>query len=164
MASRPVSYEIERKFLIERPSADWLASLSAIEIEQIYLRAEEGEERRIRSRTEKGVTTFVTTVKRTVSALRREETECEISEDEYLRLRKDADLCRRPLHKTRYCLPCGGHVAEIDVYPFLADCAILEIELSLEDESFSLPPQLRILREVTDDPAYKNAALAARIE
>ena len=163
MATSPVSYEIERKFLIEMPPADWLSSLRAIEIEQIYLCAEEGEERRIRSRTENGVTTYVTTVKRTVTALRREEIEHEITENEYRQLQGEADPCRRPLHKTRYCFPCGGHVAEIDVYPFLPDSAILEMELTCEDESVSLPPPLRILREVTDDPTYKNAALAARM-
>ena len=38
--------------------------------------------------------------------------------------------------------------------------AVLEIELTDENDSVDFPPQLRIIREVTDDPSYKNAALA----
>ena len=37
----------------------------------------------------------------------------------------------------------------------------LEIELGSEDEEAPLPPFVRLLCEVTEDPAFTNAALAA---
>lgn len=40
--------------------------------------------------------------------------------------------------------------------------ATVEIELSDENAEIRFPQELKIIREVTDDAAYKNAALAAR--
>jgi CYTH domain-containing protein len=37
----------------------------------------------------------------------------------------------------------------------------VEIELSDENESIEFPPQLKVICEVTDDPEYKNARIAA---
>ena len=39
----------------------------------------------------------------------------------------------------------------------------MEIELSDENEPFSLPPGILVLRDVSADPRYKNAALAKEI-
>lgn len=50
---------------------------------------------------------------------------------------------------------------EIDIYPFWKDKAILEIELSDEKEQFKLPPQINIIKEVTDDIYYKNSSIAS---
>jgi CYTH domain-containing protein len=36
----------------------------------------------------------------------------------------------------------------------------MEIELASEDEEIVIPEGIRVIREVTDDPSYKNAALA----
>ena len=49
---------------------------------------------------------------------------------------------------------------EIDVYPFWKDKAIVELELSDEHQPIVFPKELKVIKEVTDDPAYKNAALA----
>jgi len=40
------------------------------------------------------------------------------------------------------------------------DRAVVEIELTDPDEEIRFPEMLKLIREVTDDPAYKNAALA----
>ena len=72
----------------------------------------------------------------------------------------DADPSRRPIRKTRYCLTFGKQYFEIDVYPFWQDKAILEIELSDESDQICFPDMIRVIKEVTDDPTYKNAALA----
>ena len=92
----------------------------------------------------------------------REEIEETITPAQYSALLAQADPARRPIEKTRYVLPHEGHVIEVDVYPFFADCAIAEVELCSQEEAFSLPACLRVIREVTNDPAYKNAALARR--
>jgi CYTH domain-containing protein len=50
---------------------------------------------------------------------------------------------------------------EIDVYPFWNDRAIMEIELSNADDNIVFPEYIDIIKEVTSDPSYKNAALAS---
>ena len=50
-----------------------------------------------------------------------------------------------------------------DVYPFWEHTAVLEIELPDEGAPVSIPPQIRVLREVTADRRLKNAVLAQRI-
>jgi CYTH domain-containing protein len=49
------------------------------------------------------------------------------------------------------------------VFSFWDDRAFLEIELADEEEEFTLPAGLRLIREVTDDPRYTNAALSLAI-
>ena len=77
-----------------------------------------------------------------------------------LNLQEEALKSSTPITKTRYCVPVGARVAEIDVYPFWQDKAIVEIELSDGNEPIEFPPQLHVICEVTDDPDYKNARLA----
>ena len=52
-----------------------------------------------------------------------------------------------------------NHV-RLHVYPFWNDKAIAEIELSDENAAIVFPEQIRVIKEVTDDDAYKNASLA----
>ena len=73
----------------------------------------------------------------------------------------EADPAKRPIRKTRYCLTYANQYFEIDVYPFWQDKATVEIEMSDENAEIHFPEELKMIREVTDDPSYKNAALAA---
>ena len=52
---------------------------------------------------------------------------------------------------------------EIDVFPFWQDRAFAEIELLSVDQQIAFPPELRLIRELTDDKRYTNAALARKI-
>ena len=97
-----------------------------------------------------------------MDALTRVELERRLTQEEYLRLLMEADSTRRQIRKTRYCLTYDGQYFELDLYPFWQDRAIREIELRREDEEIRFPPELRILREVTGEEAYQNAALARR--
>ena len=56
-----------------------------------------------------------------------------------------------------------GKEFEIDVYPFWQDKAVMEIELTDETETVKLPPEIEIIKEVTRDRRYTNAALAREI-
>lgn len=159
----PVPCEIERKFLIEYPDLEALEKLpncQRVEIIQTYLAAPEGEENRVRQRGMDGNYIYTLTKKRRISDRKRIEIERRLSQDEYLRLLMDADPSYRPIRKTRYCLTHGSQYFEIDVFPFWKDKAILEIELADEEDAICFPTQLKVLREVTEDPAYNNAALA----
>ena len=159
----PEPFEIERKFLIRYPDMNWLNRLpnaQKIEIVQTYLTAAEGEERRVRQRGADGHYTYYETIKRGLSGVRRLEKERRLSKDEYLTLLMESDSSAHPIRKTRYCLTYANQYFEIDLYPFWKDQAILEIELKDENDEISIPEEIEIIREVTDDPAYKNAALA----
>ena len=163
----PEPMEIERKFLIEYPDTEWLESqkdCAKIEIIQTYLNSEKGEEVRVRQRGTNGHYTYYHTVKRRINDLKRVELERRISESEYLTLLMDADTARRQIRKTRYCLTYQNQYLELDVYPFWKDKAILEIELSSENAPFTVPDEIRIIKEVTDDESYKNASLAKRTD
>ncbi|MBQ9662072.1 MAG: hypothetical protein IJV41_05590 [Oscillospiraceae bacterium] len=158
--------EIERKFLIAFPDQDWLRSRPGsrrVEIVQTYLLSENGKTRRVRSWTEDGKTVYIRTVKRSLTDRTREETEDELTSEEYDALLSEADPNRRPLQKTRWCVPFEGHTLEIDLYPFWTEQAILEVELGSEEEEFRIPPEIRVLREVTGDPRYLNSSLAREL-
>ena len=70
---------------------------------------------------------------------------------------------RHSLEKTRWRIPFASHLLEIDLYPFWRDQAILEVELQSEEEDFLLPPEIRVIREVTGDPRYLNSSLAREL-
>ena len=106
---------------------------------------------------------YIRTVKRRVDLLRAVEEEAELSEAEYTAALADADPTRRPIAKTRYCIPYAGHTVEVDVYDFWQDRATAEVELASESEELSLPPYLKVLREVTEDKRYKNVNLAREL-
>lgn len=154
--------EIERKFLIAYPNEKELASLPGArvsDIVQTYLLSEEGE-RRVRMWQENGEVMYISTYKQKTGGIRRIEIEKQITRAEYDALLETADPEMHPLHKRRYTIPYGTHTAEIDVYPFWNDRAILEIELSHEDETFDFPGFVTVIREVTGERQYKNPVLS----
>ena len=159
----PEPMEIERKYLIRYPDLNWLESLDnceKVEIMQTYLLGNEGEEIRVRQRGANGHFVYYETRKRTISGAKRLETERRLSRDDYLKRLLDADTGKRQIRKTRYCLAWRNQYFDIDVYPFWDDQAILEIELRSEEQDVLIPPEITVIKEVTDDPAYRNAALA----
>ncbi len=158
-------YEIERKFLVRYPNIDWLESLpncEHVEIVQHYLRSEPSEEIRIRRRTSGETSLYYLTQKNIVGQRRSMRTQRRLTKGEYHMMATQIDPQRRAIHKTRYCLTYENQYLEIDVYPCWSDQAIVEIELSQEDAPVALPPELSVIREITDDPRYRNAAIAAR--
>ncbi len=159
----PEPLEIERKFLIEYPDIEWLESVEScekIEIIQTYIKSDSGDEVRVRQRGVDGNYIYFQTTKRKITDIKRVETERRLSQKEYLRLLMDADTSRRQIRKTRYCLTYKNQYFEIDVYPFWDDKAIMEIELRDENIPIEFPERISIIKEVTDDEAYKNAQLA----
>ena len=165
LLGEPEPCEIERKYLIEYPDLRWLESLDncrRVEIIQTYLLSAEGEERRVRQRGENGSYLYYETVKRRITDLKRIELERRLTWQEYAALLMDADPSLKQIRKTRYCLTWDGQYFEIDVYPFWKDRAIAEIELRSEDTPVRFPKQLHVIREVTEDDAYRNHTLAGR--
>ncbi len=160
-----IPLEIERKYLIAFPDLSWLESrpdVTKSEITQTYLASPDGEEHRVRKRQTGNTVTYYHTVKRKVTAVTREERERIITASEYNARLTEAAPDKRTLEKTRYCVPHGGLLIEIDVYPFWDDKAIAEIELPGEDMSVSFPPEIQVIREVTGEKSFKNSELAKK--
>ena len=161
-----IPIETERKFLIYMPDLKLIESCDGVrikKIEQTYLEYESGKNARVRRIDEGGRVSFVKTVKQRISTLSSFEDEHEIDENTYADELLHADKTKQTVRKTRYCIPFDNHVIEIDVYPFWNDRAILEVELASEDESFSIPDFIRVIKEVSEDGRYKNTNLAKEI-
>ena len=157
-------FEIERKYLIQMPDRDYLEAAAAMtQIVQTYLNAEPGVTVRVRKRGSEGAWAYTHTQKMRISDVRRYEDEREIDEKEYQMLLRQADPTRNVIHKERWVLPYEGQTFEIDIYPFWGDRAIMEIEMADETQALCFPPQIQIIREVTADRRYSNAALSRQI-
>lgn len=161
-----VPLEIERKFLIRMPDRETLEehSVRHILITQIYLlRGEDQGSRRVRRSVCGGEETLYLTEKAFVTDRTRVEIERVITPEEWEALIVQADPDRRPIHKTRWCVPYAGHILEIDVFPFWKDRAFCEAELASEGEELRLPDWMEVIREVTEDRRYNNSSLALEI-
>ena len=136
--------EIERKFLIEMPERAVLDRCpTRWEIWQTYLLAPPGISARVRRRV--GETEqFFHTEKLRLTDRTCVERDREIDAREYEALLAQRDPARVTIHKERYCLPEGGLVFEIDVYPFWRRLAVMEVELQREDQGFTVPRGLRV--------------------
>ena len=157
--------EIERKYLIIRPTEEVLLNLpqcDRTEIEQIYLkRFNPSITRRIRKRgsMDKGFKYYYTE-KVPVSFGEKIEVEKEITADEYNKLKNEIDSKTSPIYKERYCFNYLDQLFELDVYEFSNDLATLEIELNDINNNVNLPNFINILKDVTGDNRYSNAALS----
>ncbi len=159
----PTPYEIERKFLIEYPDISKLEAdqnCGKVEIIQTYLKSNDDKEIRVRQRGNNGSYSYTKTIKQTINGVKRLETEKRLTQAEYINLLMDADTTKHQIRKTRYCLVYNNQYFEIDIYPFWDNVAIMEIELNNESQSIKFPPQIKIIKEVTDDIEYKNSSLA----
>ncbi|MBR5228018.1 MAG: AAA family ATPase [Clostridia bacterium] len=156
----PVPVEIERKFLIKRPTIEQLQINECVksQIVQTYLKRNDPEvERRIRQRGIDGNFTYYYTEKKVKTSISRDEVERRISKDEYISLLTEGIAAIR---KERYCFFYENQYFELDIYPDWENEAILEIELTQENQEIKFPDWITVIKEVTGDPKYKNANLA----
>lgn len=164
LLGEPEPFEIERKFLIKKPSTDTLKNLGAVKVNivQTYLTSQNGVERRVRQRGTDGNYAYYYTEKEEVSLGKRVEREKVISQSDYINLLVESDTSKRQIVKDRYCFIYEDRYFELDIYPFWEDQAILEIELASLDENINIPADIDIIKEVTGDSQYKNSSLASR--
>ena len=164
LLGEPVPKEIERKFLIKKPSEEQIANLGCVSktnIIQTYLKKNDSNtERRIRQRgsLEDGFS-FYYTEKTNLSNGIRIEKEEKITQFEYINYLTEADTNLHQISKTRHCFIYDNRYFEMDIYPFSDEYAIVEIELNDINEEINFPP-LDFIKEVTDDENYKNFSLA----
>ncbi|MEZ6187130.1 MAG: adenylate cyclase, partial [Planctomycetota bacterium] len=152
--------EIERVYLL-RAAPELPPGAVALELEQGYLPdgGADDEEGRVRRTTyPDGRQKLVHTIKRGLGLVR-EETERALTPAEF-----DALWPRtagRRVLKTRHKVPDGAVTWEVDVFRD-RDLVLAEVELESAEQQVTLPPWLapHVLREVTEDPRYRNYALA----
>lgn len=154
--------ECEKKFLIAYPDLSLLAKYHPFcaKIEQTYLFCKEGSHR-VRKRIADGSVTYVETFKSRITGTVTHEEEQRISEEKYLDLLNLADESKHPIHKFRYCFVYRKQYFELDVYDFWQDKATLELELRSENQKYILPPEIQVIKDVSDDYRYKNNYLAS---
>jgi CYTH domain-containing protein len=149
--------EIERKFLLSGlPAA--VASAESVEIDQGYIPGTQIKERIRRVRGPAGVE-YVRTFKAGVG-IERVEIEEPTNDQFFLAVWPLTRGCR--VQKRRYVIPDGALLWEIDEFLDRPKLWLAEVELEHADQPVTAPEWLRplIVREVTDEPAYTNHALA----
>lgn len=145
--------EIERKFLIDKPPADYDRYPNK-EIIQGYIVITDGMEVRIRK---KGKDYFQTI--KTGRGLVREETEIEITRDQFNKLWKLTE--NRRIEKRRYEIEYEGVLIELDFYGGILDSLIVaEVEFGSDSQSAAFSPPEWFGREITEDEKFKNKQLA----
>ena len=147
--------EIERKYLLH--SVPQLpATARPYRMDQGYFADEPGRLRR--TRAPDGTVTYTHTVKKGVGLVR-EETERELTPDEFERLWPRT--AGRRLTKIRTKVREDNLVWEIDDYGNL-DLVLAEVEVPTPDTKVTVPDWLapHVIREVTGEPAYQNYEIA----
>ncbi len=157
-----MSKEIEKKFLVTKSfeevvGKEALETMDCSEIEQFYVKVTEEEEIRFRKRETNGTKTFYKTIKRG-GGLVREETEVEVTEEEYKI--NFINIVGNKIGKSRYLI---GKL-EVDVYNGTNNFFIVEIEFRSEEEAnkFVLPKEFCPCVEVTNNKNWKNKNIALK--
>ena len=163
LVGQPAPQADKRKYLIAMPDTGVISGqygAVAVDMMQTYLTASSPNvERRIRQQKNGHDYLYFYTEKRIGDDGTRWVTERPISEKEYIAYLMESDLSMHSVRKTKYRFSCEGRRMEIDVYPFSAERAVLFI-YGTSPEQAAIPSEIKILKDVTGDAAYKNRALA----
>jgi CYTH domain-containing protein len=147
--------EIEHKYLVKKELWDSVVPLKSEVIRQAYLLTDP--EKTIRVRT-KGAQAFFTIKSINVGATR-QEFEYEIPMADALELM--GKFCSHLVEKTRHLVMFGDKTWEVDEFDGLnAGLIVAEIELTSEDEDYTLPTWVD--ENVTHDMKYANSNLALK--
>ena len=147
--------EIERKFLV-RKLPEELAKFPHTEISQGYLAIARGG---VQVRLRKNGATHSLTYKRGIGNVR-EEREVELTPAQFDALWPATESKR--LVKTRYDIPLGNRVVEIDVYGGRHNgLVVAEVEFDDEESAKNFRPPDWLGEDVTGDPRYSNQLLAS---
>jgi adenylate cyclase len=147
-----MAIEIEHKFLLKndewRETAD-----TGTRFRQGYLIGAERASVRVRIEGEGANIN----IKSATLGIRRQEYEYPIPLEDALELLDT--LCEQPqIEKTRYRVPYGEHIWEVDVFAGDNEGLIVaEVELGAENEVFAMPPWAG--KEVSEDTRYYNVCL-----
>lgn len=162
IAGQPEPMAKKRKYLISMPDMKALAEryrTVSIDMVQTYLcMTNPSIERRVRRQRYGSEYLYFYTEKHFRPDSTKWDTERPISEKDYNQYLLEADPELQSVNKTKHRFVYDSRSFEIDIYPFDDENAIM-FRYSEDDEAV-IPPEIRIIREVTGDPNYKNKQLA----
>jgi len=131
--------------------------------------AERGFQTRLRKRVRNGRATYTFTVRKPEIQGQTVEVKQPISQRDYLNLLTHRDDSHLPVFKTRRCFLYQNQQYQLDLYkspchPRCRNLILLETFTTLEDAEImaSLPPFLKMKRQVTGDPAFSMYNLSLR--
>lgn len=157
----PIPIENKRRFLVKLPTDEELSKAGKItktSIMQMYLDSDDPTlERRVRQLGDGQSFTYYYTEKRDISGTSRAKSGRKISQKEYVSFLMNG---KKRVRKDRYCFVYNNQYFKLDIYPDWTREAILQIEATSENQNVELPDWVNLIREVTDDPVYKNKNLA----
>ena len=160
---QPMPEEVWHKYLIAMPDVDTLVEkyrAAGIDMMQTYLsQTSPNIVRRIRQQKNGNEYLYFYTEKH-YTGDGQWETERPISAKEYIQYLMEGDVALHAVHKIKYRFVYDGRRCEIDVYPFSKERAIMRAALPSNETEVNVPPEITVLREVTNDPAYRNTQLA----
>lgn len=147
--------EIERKFLVRKLPKD-LATYPSTEISQGYLVSlDDGLQVRLRKKSGQHSLTY----KRGLGNVR-EEREVALTAEQFSALWPATEGKR--LIKTRYEIPFGNRLVEIDIYGGKHEgLVVAEVEFEDEESALNFQPPDWLGDDVTGDPRYSNQLLAS---
>lgn len=147
--------EIEKKYLIKDVPRD-INSYPHVSIEQAYLCTDPT--LRVRRYGNRYILTYKKRINDPSKLNVSEEIESELSYEAYEHLFSKAD--GTPIRKTRYKIPYGEHVIELDIFHGAYEGLYLaEVEFESVSEGESFVPPAWFGDDVSDDVRYTNAYL-----
>ncbi len=155
----------KKRFLIRKPDMEWLENKSfshRVEIVETFITSPKDEECIIHQRGDGEHFVCYETIRKVVNG-KLLELEKRLTEDQYLDLLEEADPDTMPIHKTRYYLYYKQQYFELDLYPDMEDEALIETEVSDQEDPVELPPELTVIRDVSGTPEYRRKNLAKKI-
>ena len=162
IVGEPEPMDKKHKYLIQMPDMSaMIVKYGAVpfNMKQHYLvETNPTIERRIRQQKNGSDNLVFYTEKHTQPDSSKWDTERPISQKEYNQYLLEVDPQLQEVRKTKYRFNYQGQRFEIDVYPFSQDKAVLFCYA--DHDEIQLPPEIRVLQDVTGVLDYKNKTLA----
>jgi CYTH domain-containing protein/thymidylate kinase len=162
----PICIKKQRKFTIdlEKSTLNFIDEdkYTKIDIEQTYLEdvtSNQDYENRLRKRTYNGETTYYLTVQRKEDdGVSKVATNKKLTKKEYNKM-LSMYKAKKTINKTRYTFIKNKQYFRLDIFDKPNDLALLEVEQTDSKKEIELPKELKVIKEVTNDPNYQNSNL-----
>ena len=132
---------------------------SNFHIEQYYLTSTNGIERRIRRRIRNGNELFSYSEAKYLSTNERIKSDKVLSSRQYYDYKAEADPNLKPINKERHSFINDNMFYKLDIFDFDQSKGLLSAQVG-EGENIVLPPYIKVIKDVTNEVAYKNYYLA----
>ena len=161
-------YSIKRKFLADFVDPKIIAAIPGVkktEILQTYLHSDSpDDEIRLRMLKTDGNYQYVQIVKHRIEEDAFIERERVINAREYLTLLRYEDLNMYSLYKARFTFNYEGQYTEVDYVADWSDKIMVKVKVNDHHGELVFPEMIKIIKEVTDDPKYKNRNISQEVD